>query len=263
MLSTFLQSASILIREGLEALLVIVALAVYLTKAGARDRLPALYAGGGLAVAASMVAAWIFERYYGGAHNDLLEGVVILGAAALMLYVSGWLFLRQDPRAWQNYLQHKADRALQQRTAVAVGALAFLAVFREGAETVLFVHALARTSGGWTVALFGGLAAAAGVLVLVFVAIRALALRLPLRMVFLITSGFLFIMAVKFVGEAIQEFQEQQVLPYSEIGAWPTMLGNPSVEAVAAQAIVILGAIVTCALLYRRRRLTPRAAASG
>jgi high-affinity iron transporter len=244
-------------------LLVIVALAVYLTKAGARDRLPALYTGGGLAVAASMIAAWIFERYYGGAHNDLLEGVVILCAAALMLYVSGWLFVRQDPRAWQSYLQHKADRALQQRTAAAVGALAFLAVFREGAETVLFVHALARTSGGWTVALFGGLAAAAGILVLVFVAIRALAVRLPLRMVFLVTSGFLFIMAVKFVGEAIQEFQEQQILPYNEIGAWPSLLGNPSVEAIAAQAIVILGAIVTCALLYRRGRSTPRAAASG
>jgi high-affinity iron transporter len=265
MLSIFLQSASILIREGLEALLVVVALAVYLTKAGARDRLPALYTGGALAIAASILAAWIFERYYGGVHNDVLEGVVILGAAALMLYVSGWLLVRQDPRAWQSYLRQKADHALKQHTILAVGGLAFLAVFREGAETVLFIHALAGTSGGWTAALFGGLAAATGVLVLMYLAIRTLALRLPLRAVFLVTSGFLFIMAVKFVGEAIQEFQEQQLLPYNEIrgGAWLSYLGgNPTIEAIAAQAVVVLGAIVTCAVLYRRGRLTPRVAAA-
>lgn len=262
MLGTFLQSSSILIREGLEALLVIVALAVYLTKAGARDRLPALYAGSALAIAASIVAAWIFERYYGGAHNDILEAVVILFAAALMLYVSGWLLVRQDPRAWQAYLREKADRALEQRTAFAVGALAFLAVFREGAETVLFIHALAKTSGGWTLALFGGLVAAAGVLILAFFAIRMLALRLPLRAVFLVTSGFLFLMAVKFVGEAIQEFQERQLLPYNEIGsAWLPTLGSTSIEAVAAQAVVVLGALATCAVLYRRGSLTAREAA--
>src|SRR5262245_38938005 len=177
MLGTFLQSASILIREGLEALLVIVALAVYLTKAGARDRLPALYAGGALAVAASLAAAWVFERYYGGSHNDVVEGVVILCAAALMLYVSGWLLVRQDPRAWQAYLRDQADRALARRTALAVGALAFLAVFREGAETVLFIHALAKTSGGWTIALFGGLGAAAGGLILAFLAVTMLGVR--------------------------------------------------------------------------------------
>jgi high-affinity iron transporter len=71
-------------------------------------------------------------------------------------------------------------------------------------------------------------------------------------------------MAVKFVGDAIQEFQEQQILPYNEIsGTWLSALGNPSVEAVAAQAVVILGAIMTCAVLYHRGRLTPSGAVSG
>jgi high-affinity iron transporter len=73
-----------------------------------------------------------------------MEGVIILAAAALMLYVSRWLLLRQDPPAWQAYLRQRADRALEKRTVAAVGALAFLAVFREGAETVLFIHALAQ-----------------------------------------------------------------------------------------------------------------------
>jgi len=146
MAGIFLQSASILLREGLEAMLVVTALAVYLGKVGASDRLPALYAGGGLAIVASIGAAWIFEQFYSGAHDDVVEGITILFAALLMFYVSGWLLARQDPRAWQSYLQRQADQALTKGTVVAVAALAFLAVFREGAETVLFIHALTLTT---------------------------------------------------------------------------------------------------------------------
>src|SRR5262245_20907719 len=103
MTAAFVQAAAILLREGLEALLVLAALAAYLDKSGARDRLPALYIGAMLAVGASFVAAFLFEVFNNGAHSDVLEGVVILTAAALMLYVSGWLLLRQDPVAWQGY----------------------------------------------------------------------------------------------------------------------------------------------------------------
>jgi high-affinity iron transporter len=115
MSGVFLQAVGILIREGLEAMLVIAALAVYLSKVGARARLPALYGGAALAVLASIAAAWIFERFYGGAHDDLMGGVIILVAAAVMLYVSGWLLLRQDPHAWQGYLKQKADQLLHKR----------------------------------------------------------------------------------------------------------------------------------------------------
>jgi FTR1 family protein len=134
-------------------------------KAGARERLPALYGGAGLAVLASLFAAWMFEVFNNGVHNDLLEGVTILAAAALMRYVSGWLILRQDPRAWQHFLNTKADAALARRTHIAIAVLAFRAVFREGAETVLFVHALAQTEGGWNFGIVAGLVFAALVLV--------------------------------------------------------------------------------------------------
>ena len=104
MVSAFIQSAMILLREGLEAMLVIAALAAYLDKAGA-GRLPALYAGAALAIVASIVVAWLFEVFNSGTHNDVLEAAIMLLAAALMLYVSGWLFVRQDPQAWQQMLK--------------------------------------------------------------------------------------------------------------------------------------------------------------
>src|SRR6266853_1796642 len=125
MSSVFIQAAVILLREGLEAMLVIAALAGYLTKAGAGHRIQALYGGSLAAVGASIIAAWLFAVLNSGEHSDVLEGIIILVAAALMLYVSGWLMVKQDPRGWQEYLAHKADSALSQDTVWAVGALAF------------------------------------------------------------------------------------------------------------------------------------------
>jgi high-affinity iron transporter len=257
MVGVFVQSATILLREGLEALLVIAALAAYLRKAGAQERLPALYGGAAVAILASLIAAFLFEAFNNGEHNDVMEGVVILLAAALMLYVSGWLLLRQDPKAWQGFLKTKADAALARRTAMAVAVLAFLAVFREGAETVLFIHALAKTEGGWSVGLIGGLVAAAAGLVVLFFVINVIAQRIPLRPLFIITSAFLFIMAIKFIGEAIQEFQEQVIVPstIAPKAEWLLQIGlNPTLEALGVQLAVIVLALITFVVLDRRAR---------
>ncbi|WP_065750615.1 FTR1 family iron permease [Bradyrhizobium paxllaeri] len=258
MSSAFVQAAVILLREGLEAMLVIAALAGYLTKAGAGHRIKALYGGALVAVAASFVAAWLFAVLNSGDHSDVLEGIIILLAAALMLYVSGWLMVKQDPRGWQDYLAHKADQALSQDTIWAVGALAFFAVFREGAETVLFINALAKTEGGWSAGLFAGLAAAAVALGVLFYFINLIARKLPLRPLFIITSAFLFVMAIKFIGEAVQEFQERAIITVTEVkgSAFLTAIGlNPSMEALSIQGLVILFALATYSVVQRNNRL--------
>ena len=266
MAGTFVQSAAILLREGLEALLVIAALAAYLKKTGASARLSALYGGALFAILASIFAAWLFELFNNGAHSDLMEAGIIACAAGLMLYVSGWLMLRQDPRAWQGFLKTKADEALAKQTGIAVALLAFLAVFREGAESVLFVHALASTSGGWSAELLAGLLAGAAGLVVLFGAINFVAQRLPLRPLFIATSAFLFFMAIKFIGQAIQELQEQMIVPYTELkGASAlTSIGfNPTLEAVGTQLIVIALAILTLVMLGWRGRSNAADPTSG
>lgn len=257
MTGTFVQSAAILLREGLEALLVIAALAAYLKKAGASARLAALYGGAGAAILASIFAAWLFEVFNNGAHSDLMEAGIIVFAAALMLYVSGWLMLRQDPRAWQGFLRSKADEALAKQTRIAVALLAFLAVFREGAESVLFVHTLASTSGGWSAELLAGLLVGGAGLVVLFSLINYVAAKLPLRPLFVVTSAFLFFMAIKFIGQAIQELQEQQIVPYSGLKHvdWLAVIGfNPTLEAVSTQLVVIALAVLTFLIFDRRSR---------
>lgn len=246
-------------------MLVLAALAGYLVKSSAEHRVKALYGGALAAVAASLVAAWIFAVFNNGDHNDTLEGIVILFAAALMLYVSGWLMVKQDPRGWQDYLATKADRALDQGTVWAVGALAFFAVFREGAETVLFIAAVAAKEG-WTAGLFAGLAAGAVLLAVLFYFINLIAKRLPLRPVFVITSAFLFVMGVKFIGDALQEFQEQNIIPLNEIKslAWIENIGlHPNVEALSIQFLIVIAALATYSIVARNTRLTRELASKG
>ena len=254
--STFAQAFTILFREGLEALLVIAALAAFLRRAGAAERIGPLYAGAGAAVLASIAMAWVFETFYDGNHSDLFEAGVMLVAAALMFYMSGWLFLRQDPRAWQSDLNRLAERALGAGTILSLAAIAFLAVFREGAETILFLHALAKGANGFDGSLLAGLAVACLALAATFVAMQWLALRLPLRPMFLVTSAFLFVMALKMVGAAFLELQEQAIVPVHNDGvpefvsAWGF---NGSWEALGIQgAIVAIAALAGVLLLTRR-----------
>jgi high-affinity iron transporter len=255
-LSEALQSGTILLREGLEALLVIAALAAFLKRAGFPEKVRSLYAGAGLAILASFGAAVVFELFFEGEHNDFIEAGVMVVAAVLMLYMSGWLYLKQDPKAWMSDLKRSAQRALDSGTTISLAVIAFLAVFREGGETILFLHALAKTSGGWTFGLIAGLVVAAALLVAIFYAIEKLAVMLPLRPVFLVTSAFLFLMGLRFIGGAIQELQEQTVVSYTAapVPHWLEQLGvNPTWEAIGTQLVIAVIAVASTLFLKMRR----------
>lgn len=243
MYSAALESALILFREGLEALLVISALAAFLHRAGIGHKARVLYGGAALALLASIAGAVVFEIFLGGAHDDRLEAVVMVIAAGLMFYMSGWMFLKQDPRAWQAALRGVADRAVSAGTTASLAMIAFLAVFREGAETILFLHASAASSGGWHLGFWAGIAAATAALAVVWVAVNAFAARLPLRFIFLATSAFLFVMGLKFIGGAVQEFQELQLVAYDEIAVPGALVDaglNPTWEALLPQLLIVV-----------------------
>ncbi|MES2906879.1 MAG: FTR1 family protein, partial [Pseudomonadota bacterium] len=133
--SVAFQSGTILLREGLESILVIAALAAFLIKMNAASYVKYLYSGAAAAVVASLFAAAVFMIFFNGGHSDQFEAVVMFVAAALMIYVSGWMFLRQNPRAWKAELERSAQHALETHTWFPIAAIAFFAVFREGAET--------------------------------------------------------------------------------------------------------------------------------
>lgn len=240
------QAAFIMFREGAEALLVIAALAAYLARSHAADKTRVLYWGAGLAVLASFAVAYVFVAIFDGGHNDVVEGMTLLVAAVVLIYVSGWLFARRDAAAWQAYLRARVDSAVETASGLApLGLVAFLAVFREGAETVLFLKALAGGApGGWASVLAGVAGGALGLAAL-FVAVRRLAIRLPLKPFFMVTAAFLYLMAVSFVGKGLMEFQELAWLPFTEAGtpAWLVALGGGESWEAAGLQIALLALV--------------------
>jgi high-affinity iron transporter len=260
---SFAQSFMILFREGLEALLVIAALSAFLKRAGVPEKITPLYAGAGVAILASIGAAFVFELYFEGNHNDYVEALVMVIAAGLMFYMSGWMYLKQDPKAWMKELRLHAERALNSGTAISLGVIAFLAVFREGGEAILMLHPVATSAGGWGVSVLGGLLTAALCLAAIFYAMQRLAFMLPLRPVFLVTSAFLFFMGMRFIGGAINELQERTVVSFTDIPLpdWLSgLLGlsAPSWEAITAE-LVIAAIAVASTVVVRLRLRRPQA----
>jgi high-affinity iron transporter len=252
----FAQSASILLREGLESLLVVAALAAYLRKSGAGSQIWALVLGAGIGIALSIVAAILLELFFEGENSNILQGASFLLAAGLMVYVSGWLFIRQDPRAWQSYLRNHAEQALTSANVIwAIGLLSCFSVLREGAETALFYHALARSETGWSISIFAGIGAAVALLAVLFGIMQAVSVRIPLRPLFVTTSALLLAIALKFIGNGLMELQEIDLVPNSiaRLPVWWEAIGlNPSWEAITAQSAVLAGVLATFTLVRFR-----------
>ncbi|MCW8903496.1 FTR1 family iron permease, partial [Sedimenticola sp.] len=146
------QSFLILLREGFEAMLVITALVAYLRRQGAADQVRVVYHGTAWALLASLVTAWLFGvvLQISGAGREALEGVTMLLAAAVLFYVSYWLISKSEAARWQAFIHAQINSALSKGSTFALGLAAFLAVYREGAETVLFYQALnGQANGQW------------------------------------------------------------------------------------------------------------------
>jgi len=252
--ATFLQSFGILFREGLEALLLCTALAAATAKAGSERGSRAVWRGAGLAIVASLLTAWLVDRVFhlAPAGREAIEGLTMLLAAAVLFYVSYWLLSKLEVQRWIAYLRRKVGRA---ENLWAIGAVAFLAVFREGVETVLFYEALAGI--GRPVPIWGGFVAGTLVLAVVGLAVFRFGLKLPIRPLFAVTGGLLYLMAMIFVGQGVHELQEAGWLSETGVTGAPRVpaLGiYPTVETLLAQAVLLALAIAAALILYARAR---------
>lgn len=251
---TFLQSALILIREGFEALLIITALVAYLHRANATEKLKIIYRSVFAALLASGLTAYVFHRWisHSGANREFLEGCSMLIAAALLLYVSYWLF--GHGKRQKDALQKNVQLALTQGSSFALATTAFLAIYREGAEVILFYHALAiSNTQSSTMTLLCGCAAAIIVLLILYRLMRSATVRIPYRLFFKGTALFLYYMAFTFVGRAILEFQEASWISITPLKFIPTIdvLGiYPSKEGVLAQLFFLIPTSLGGALIW-------------
>jgi high-affinity iron transporter len=265
----FVESLLLMLREGFEAILVIGAIMAVLLKAGATEQQKSVRWGIVAALAASLVTAALLEWLFRvtPAQREALEGGVMLVAAAMLFYVSYWLVSKIEVQAWQQFVKGRIERAVESGSGLALAAVAFLAVYREGFETVLFYKALFVTGGGAGAGPIGaGIVLGLFALVAVFIGIERFGLRIPIRPFFAVTSATLAYMAFVFSGKGVKELQEGGYVGTTLLSGGPRsdVLGlYPTVESLVVQGVIlaaILAALVwTFAVAPRRQRPVPEA----
>ncbi|MEO5340754.1 MAG: FTR1 family iron permease [Magnetococcus sp. MYC-9] len=261
-LAILLQSFLILLREGFEAMLVVTALAAYLRKMGAADKVWVLWQGVGIALLASVLTAWLlgWVLQLTGAAQEAMEGLTMLVAAGVLFYVSYWLISKQEAARWQQYIRDKIQAAVGRGELFALGLAAFLAVYREGAETILFYRALMGQARGQNEAIVLGFVLATLVLLGLMWVMRQAAMRLPMGPFFTVTAALLYYLALSFTGHGVLELQGAGWIPTTPIPHIPriTWLGLfPTRESVGAQLLLLipaLGALIWMGIQRRQAR---------
>lgn len=247
----------ILVREGLEALLVLAAIIGILIKTGRRDVLPYVHAGWISALALG-VATWAVSAYLvdiSGASRELTEGGTALLAVAVLLYVGFWLHDKSHADQWQAFVRKRIEGALNGRALWALGAIAFLAVYREVFETVLFYQALwLQTESGGQSMLLGGVALAALTLVVAGWIILKSSMRLPLSAFFKVNAAIMFVLALVFAGHGVAGLQAAGALPVTPVPfVRIDLLGiYPTAESLGLQVLLL---ILLAFLMTRGRRV--------
>jgi high-affinity iron transporter len=205
----FIQSFSIIVREGFEAILIIAALITFLIKSRNRDKLKAIYTGVLIGIVASFLTAYILQGILdiSLASQEMMEGIIMLFAVVVLFYVSYWLVSKIETAKWQSYITGKMQHAVTTGSAFTLSLVAFLSVYREGFETVLFYKALYLYAGDSTAGIIPGFIAGTAVLAVVYFLINSLGMRIPVKWFFVITSVFLYYMAFMFMGKGLHELQ--------------------------------------------------------
>lgn len=257
----FFYSLGLLFREGMEAMLVIVALAAGTRGAGRIGRSRDVYAGAIVAIVASLVLAWAVNHLISDDASDTLEGVFQVLAAATLFYVSSWLTSKGQADRWQAFISNKLASAERSTLpAVALGLTAFLAVMREGAETIVFFQAL--TSGATEAAerhaVAAGVVAAVAALAVAFMLIQRATNLISIGSLFRATSVLLYALAIIFIGQGVASLQEASVIPATFVGYAPTipMLGIfPTLQSLGAQGFLLI--LAAASVLVPRRATRP------
>jgi len=263
-MSSFLGGFIILAREGLEALLIVIAMIVFLQRADRREVLPYVHGGWIVALVAGIATWWVATHVISisGASREMTEGFGSVFAAVVLLFVGIWMHGKAQADEWQRYIREKLGKALSRGSAWFLFLLAFVAVYREVFETILFYAALSAQGNGS--ALMAGGAVAAVMLTIVAWAMMKYSRRLPITKFFSWSSILIAVLAVVLTGKGVAALQEAGFLGITPLPGAPTVdiLGiHPTAEVLGAQALVLL---ILLAGFWRNKRrgaaLAPAAA---
>ena len=221
-----------------------------------RPRTPGIVLG----LVGSGIVAVLFAFLYNSAsaHQEILEGVVALVAMGMLLFTSNWMLSKSSVESWNRYIKDRTEASISDGGFWALASLSFLAVFREGAETVMFYEALFTMDPGGKASIWQGFAVGVVLLVAIFLLIRFTSVKIPLRPFFAVTSFLMAVLVVIFAGGGVHALIEGDILPASYLPGWPTYdyLGLYPYRATLIAQVVMAVVVVTLLVVstVRRRR---------
>ena len=254
---TFVDAMFILLREGVEALLIVLALVSGLKAANQKKGLKWVYAGAVAGILASVVIAIVLQKVFpavsSGTNREIIEGFVGIFAVIMMIGIGVWLHSKSSLKAWKDYMDRKMNVVLSTGSFVSMFALSFLAVFREGAETILFYAGILPLISVQNLVI--GIAAAIIILIIIALVLTYASSKIKVHRVFFILTWMIYFLAFKMLGVSIHMLQVIGIVPLHVIHFIPTveMLGiYANIEVFVSQLILIL--IIAGITLKRRKQ---------
>jgi high-affinity iron transporter len=246
---TLTLAAGILLREGFEAVLILIALLAVIRAAG--DARAARWVHGGwIAAVAVGVIAWFFSGWLmnmSGIGREALEGNISLLAVLVLLYVGFWLHRRTEIQRWKQFIEGHVKQLIAGNNVLGLALISFMAVFREAFETVLFLRAIWMDAGeAGRSAMWLGVFIAFGLVLLLAWALLKWSAKLPIRKVFTVSSVLIIALAVILAGKGIHAFQETGMVSLTSVGHFSfDILGLYSTkETLLAQFVTLVIAVI-------------------
>ncbi|MER2105335.1 MAG: FTR1 family protein [Solibacillus sp.] len=242
---TFWDSALILLREGLEAILIIMVLVSFLKRSNQERMVKWIYTGAVagvlLSVAAAVALSYLFNALTAATSREMIEGWIGLAAAMMMIGVGIWLHNKSSVESWNAYLSKQMGSAMSTGSVISMASISFLSVFREGAETILFYAGIIPKMEMFDFAL--GIVVALVILIIVAFVLFKLSVKIPIHRFFFVATIFIYILAFKIIGTSIHTLQLTNVFPTTIIHELPVISAigfYPTVETMSGQVILLL-----------------------
>ncbi len=260
--ATFISCFVLVLREGLEAILVIAAIIAYLVKTGKKKYIMSVYVGALGGILVSILLAFLFGVVAGaqsGIAQEVFEGIGMFVAVIVLFYVSNWMLSKSETEAWERYIHKKVEASVSTGNKWVLIFAAFIAVAREGAELILFFQGVPVHGTSGRNAMILAIVLSAIVLILVF---RFLTVRLPLKPFFLVTSVLMYAMCFSFTGKGVSELQAAGVVNKTVI-PWMSFemdfLGIYATYESLIPQLIVLAVIITMSVVYAKKNKKQRA----
>jgi high-affinity iron transporter len=256
--AVFAQAVTIILREGFEVILIVGALLTFVRRRQP-GLTPAIRTGvfAGLAASAATAVVLVTLLRHLPWAGEAIEGGAMLVAAVVLFFVSYWLISKAEADRWQQYIQSRVSSAVGRGSGGALAVAAFLAVYREGFETLLFYQALLGTAADAWGMVVAGIGVGSVLLAGLWVLVSRIGMRVPMRPFFLGTGALLYLMSVVFAGRGVAELQEAGVIaitPWTSLPAVPTLGVFPTRETLLAQGVLVALLVYALVVTLRRRR---------